>query len=311
MKRIDKAFPALPKKATLNAIPKWVPTATVRRTMNRQMPALRRSVGAPSRDITTRPILMQDHIIDGHAAQIRVRRYFPASQSAPLRAQLFFHGGGFFAGTLWAVEEYCKALCDRADCIVLSVEYHLAPEHPFPEGLMDCYCALKWAWESADLLHIDRGAVSISGDSAGGNFAAVIAQILRDEGEISLASQVLIYPMVDFSEGTSGLRRFGLDRAANVMMDWYLGTPADPLNPRVSPLHSDSLRNLPRTLVVTAQFDPLQPQAEAYAHALDAAGVDVTWLHYLNTYHGFIDQTGTAPQGSDLASEVAAFLTAQ
>ncbi len=309
MLMIEKMFPETPPDPAyhLKPIPKWIPLATIRKNMDRRLPLLRKSMGGDSRDVTTRPILMQDHIIDGDKSKIRVRRYFPDGDAKPRQAQLFLHGGGFFGGTIFAVEEYCKGLSDRADCVVLSVEYHLAPEHPFPEGLMDCYNALRWAWSKSEALGIDRSRFSISGDSAGGNFAAAICLMARDEGEIELCAQIPLYPLVDFL-ATASPAGPSMDRVADIMYGWYIRDQQDKADPRVSPIRAKSLQGLPRAMVVICEMDGLKDQGRAYAQALSDAGVESALVLYKNTPHGFIDNTGTKEQGLDLIREVVRFL---
>ena len=309
MKYIEKQFaPPEPGALRRKAVPKWVPMTAIRRSMDRELPQLRRMMGAKSKDVTLRPVLMQDHIIDGRSKNIRVRRYFPAAPSAPRKGVLFFHGGGFFGGTITAVEEYCKALSDRADCVVISVEYHLAPEFPYPEGIEDCYCALKWAWAHADALGIDRARMAVNGDSAGGNFSAVIAQWALRDGEIALMAQVLIYPLVDFTRGISPIVGHGMDRPATIVTHWYTGDGVDLADPNLSPIRAASLAGLPPALIAVAERDALCAQGSEYAEALSDAGVDSTLILYKNTNHGFIDHTGVLDQGLDLAQEVAGFL---
>ncbi len=306
---IEKMFPEPPQSpgAPMKPIPKWVPTATIRKNMDKRLPMMRKAMGGDSRDVTTRPILMQDHIIDGYAAKIRVRRYFPEGDPRPRQAQLFLHGGGFFGGTIFAVEEYCKGLADRADCVVLSVEYHLAPEHPFPEGLMDCHSALLWAWHHADALGIDQARFSVSGDSAGGNFAAALCLMARDQGEIKLCAQILLYPLTDFVAPASPAGS-GMDRASAVIYGWYLKDFKDLSDPRVSPVRAKHLGGLPRAMVVICEQDGLKDQGRAYAQALSDAGVESALVLYKNTPHAFIDNTGTTEQGLDLIREVVRFL---
>lgn len=311
MQRKEKNFPASEAASMppVKPIPRWVSDAAIKKRMDRQLSVMRKSMGGTSRDITTRVIWMQDHLIEGYREQIKLRRYWPAGEPKPRKLHLFLHGGGWFGGSLWAVEEYLKGLADRADAVVLSVEYSLAPEHPFPEGLMDGYEALKWAWERAEQLSADRARFSISGDSAGGNLAAAIAIMARDEGQIKLESQVLIYPVLDLTlPGAASPLGPLMTRPSMVMARWYLGDFDELADPRVSPMQAKSHSRLPRALVAVCEFDGLRRQGEAYAEALSEAGVDATLITYKNTQHGFIDNTGTQDQALDLIREVVRFL---
>lgn len=311
MRFIEKQFPApdMGQMPPMKPIPRWVSYASVKRKMDNQLPTLRKAMGGNSRDITTRAILMQDHIIDGFKDKIKVRRYWPEGGHGPRKLQLFLHGGGWFGGTLWAVEEYCKGLSDRADCMVLSAEYHLAPEHPFPEGLMDCHKALEWTWDRADQIGADQENFSISGDSAGGNYAAAISIMARDEGRIKLKSQVLLYPCVDMTpSGMASPLGKGMLATSRAMTEWYLKDFTDTSDPRVSPIRASSLKDLPKAMVAVCEFDGLKDQGVAYAQALSDAGVDVTCILYRNTPHAFIDDTGVKPQGLDLIREVVKFI---
>ena len=153
-------------------------------------------MGGDPRDITTRPIIINNETIQGYKNEMGVRIYSPEGDTIrPL--MMFYHGGGWIGGSLKAVEEYCKAVSDQADCVVISVDYHLAPEHPFPEGLEDSYTAIKWAVANRNRLHIDEKRIIVSGDSAGGNFSAVICLMAREKKEFSIWKQILIYPGTD------------------------------------------------------------------------------------------------------------------
>lgn len=292
--------------------PKFDTYEAFKKHMDGQVGFMRKMMGGVSRDITRRPILMEDIQVKGYDGDIKVRVYTPKGEGAGRKFMLYIHGGGWMGGSLWAVEEYCKAIADRADAVVASVEYHLAPEHPFPWGLMDSYAALEWAWDHADTLGIDRERFSISGDSAGGNYSAAIALMARDGGKIKLENEILLYPAVVLAGegfvGPGGPSTDPINDAGRVMYDWYVqdGTPSS--DPRISPLLAEDLTGLPRTMIVACELDGLRFQNKEYADKLDASGVEVTYLFFKGTPHAFIDNTGVDAQAEDLINEVVTFL---
>ena len=240
----------------------------------------------------------------------------PASTARTPRATLptivFFHGGGFVLGDLDTHDNQCRALCREAEAVVLSVDYRLAPEHPFPAAPEDCFAATRWAAEHVDELGGDAGRIAVAGDSAGGNLAAVTALMARDAGGPALAAQLLIYPGTDFVGGypseTENAEGFFLTRAD---MEWFREqyvAGADPTDPRLSPVHAPDLAGLPPAVVVTAEFDPLRDQGDAYARALEEAGVHVIKRSYGGLIHGFFDLGALSPACAEAAHEVCADL---
>jgi acetyl esterase len=234
--------------------------------------------------------------IAGAAGPIRARHYAPAGVTAGAPLLVFFHGGGYVVGDLDTHDEPCRVLCRFAGVHVLSIEYRLAPENPFPAGLEDAIAATKWAQANAGRFAADPGRIAVAGDSAGGNFAAVTARELARQGEAVPALQVLIYPGTDFVATTHSTELFGegffLTRES---MDWcvghYLPPDADRADPRLSPLRAPDLQGLPPAIVLTAAFDPLRDEGEAYAEALRAAGNRVVLVRAPGLIHGFINLT--------------------
>ncbi len=271
----------------------------------------RKSMGGVSRPVATRSILIRDVIIDGHSGKLRLRIYCPDAEQHDRPGLLYIHGGGWFGGTIWGPEEFLKAVSDVCDAVVVSVDYALAPEHPFPAGLYDCRAAAHWFNANADALGVTG--ISVAGDSAGGNIAAGLCLLLRDEGARWLKNQFLLYPAVGFTEQWLTTPDQGDDEEeclpfairqnwpAKVIRDWYLGDMADCANPYVSPICAQSLSDLPPAVVVTCEYDGLQAQGAAYAERLSADGVPTRLWHFESTFHGFADDTGTDPQGLDLA----------
>ncbi|MFB6296440.1 MAG: alpha/beta hydrolase [Halobacteriales archaeon] len=242
--------------------------------------------------------------------------YTPEGEG-PFPVLTFYHGGGWVIGTLDTHEPICRALAGAADCVVVSVDYRLAPEHPFPAALEDCYAATRWVSDNAATLHADPDRVAVGGDSAGGNLAAAVAQACRDHGGPELVHQLLVYPVTDHAFDTDSYAEnaegYFLTRAD---MEWfwdhYLDSRFDGNNPYASPLRARDLGGLPPASVVTAGFDPLRDEGIAYAKRLDAAGVAVEHHHYDGAIHGFFGMLvePEIPQARDAVETTAADLRA-
>ena len=250
---------------------------------------------------------VEDSMIDGPAGPIPVRIYRPSAASAPVHVH--FHGGGWVIGDLDTHDRDCREICVGADCIVVAVDYRLAPEHIFPAAPEDCYAAFCWATANVDSLGALPGPVSVGGDSAGGNLAAAVALMARDRNGPAIAMQLLIYPVTDATmESTSYRDNADGYLLSRTMMSWFwdhycpdLAMRADPL---ASPITAEDLSGLPPALVMTAEFDPLRDEGEAYAERLKAAGVEVEVRRFDGLVHGFFSQAGmieAAREGVDLA----------
>lgn len=250
---------------------------------------------------------VEDLMIDGPDSSIPVRIYRPSAAPAPVHVH--FHGGGWVIGDLETHDRDCREICVGADCIVVAVDYRLAPEHIFPAAPEDCYAALCWATANLDSLCALPGAVSVGGDSAGGNLAAAVALMARDRSGPAIAMQLLIYPVTDATMESGSYR----DNAngyllSRTMMSWFwdhycpdLALRADPL---ASPITAEDLTGLPPALIMTAEFDPLRDEGEAYAERLIAADVEVEVRRFDGLVHGFFSQAGVieaAREGVDLA----------
>ena len=234
---------------------------------------------------------VSDLSIPGAAGDIAARHYRPENDVVcPLL--MYFHGGGWVVADLDTHDNLCRLICRDAGIHVLSVDYRLAPEHPAPAGLDDAYAAYRWALEHGADLGTRPGAVAVGGDSAGGNLATVVARRGRDDG-VPAAMQLLLYPVTDLQGGTRSMTLFatGFFLTAHDM-DWcreqYLGgSQLDASDPRVSPLLAEDLAGLPRALVVTAGFDPLRDEGEAYAERMRDAGVNVDLRRMSSLIHAF------------------------
>lgn len=253
---------------------------------------MRRATDAASMS-RPRPVVDADNetfSIPGRDGPIRARRYVPDSDG-PHALILYLHGGGFVFGNIDTHHDVNNRLCLDTGAQVIAVDYRLAPENPFPAGVNDVVDSLHWVARNYGSFGVDPQKIFVLGDSAGGNFAAVAAQVARDEG-MNLAGQVLIYPVVDFRdiEYESRLTRaagYGLTQAD---MWWYrtqyLGDEGDGSDLRASPLANETLSGLAPAFVMTAGYDPLHSEGEEYAHRLKSAGVEVEYLHLPGANHG-------------------------
>jgi len=224
-------------------------------------------------------------------SNLRARAYYPDTELLkPLL--VYYHGGGWVIGDLDTHDHICRKLAREVNCVVLSVDYQLAPEHPFPEPLNDCYAALEWAVANAVELGIDPNRIAVGGDSAGGNLSAAVAIRARDEAGPELLMQLLIYPVTcsdmtqrSFEENADG---YMLTRDAMAWFwDHYIRDQQDRSNPLAAPLFLENFNNLPAAHIITAEFDPLRDEGEAYARQLSNAGVAVTCIRYDGVIHGF------------------------
>jgi acetyl esterase len=227
---------------------------------------------------------------------------------------VFFHGSGFVVCSLDTHDGICRNLCAGTGCVVVSVDYRLAPEAKFPAAPDDCLAATRWAVANAAALGADPGRVFVAGDSAGGNLAAVTALRIRDEGGPALLGQLLIYPVTDYYDpGTPSMvenaEGYGLGRAGMIWFwDHYLRTPADGAHPHASPLRAGRLDGLPPALVVTAEFDPLRDEGEYYAERLRQAGVPTEMKRWDGMNHGFFFWPGVVDRAGAAMDEACAWV---
>jgi acetyl esterase len=258
--------------------------------------------------------VVEERQIPGAAGDLPARIYTPQGRG-PFPVLVYFHGGGWVIGNLEAYDATCRALANAAGCIVVAMEYRLAPEHKFPAAPEDCYAAARWVAANATALGGDPARMAIGGDSAGGNLTAVVAQMARERGGPSFVLQLLVYPVTDYHFDTASYREnaddYLLTKDAMVWFwNHYLRSAADGQNPLASPLRADSLRGLPPALVLTAEFDPLRDEGEAYATRLREAGVPVTLTRYNGMIHGFFSLGHVFDQGQKAMAEAGAALRA-
>ena len=246
--------------------------------------------------------------VEGPGGDLRLRIYRPAGQG-PFPLLAFFHGSGFVLCSLDTHDGMCRHLCAGAGCVVVSVDYRLAPEHKYPAGLDDCVFATRWIAEHAAELEGDADRLAVAGDSAGGNLAAAAALCIRDLAGPRLIGQLLIYPVTDYhTPGTPSYDEnadgYGLTRDTMVWFwDHYLTDPSEAANPYVSPLRAHDLANLPPALVVTAEYDPLRDEGEYYAEKLRAAGTPTITSRWDGMNHGFFFWVGRVDKAGEAMAE--------
>ncbi|WP_430487725.1 alpha/beta hydrolase [Priestia flexa] len=289
---------------------------------NVSIEAIRASMGWLNRDVTTTEITTELISIPSKEHNIPARIYRPISNGI-LPAVVFFHGGGFIGGSLKTVENPCKALAEKAQAAVVSVDYRLAPEHPFPAGLEDCLATVSWVHENAENLGINKEQLAVCGDSAGGNLAAVCSLLDSQQGTNRIKYQALIYPVVNPGRIDTEDHRWDINEyevfhhhelikgvilalagSSSMLNKLYL-QGADVTDIRVSPLLADDLNGLPETLIINAEYDYLRLQAEAYARKLARSGVKTKMIQYKGMDHAFIDKIGDYPQAEDCINEIA------
>ena len=244
---------------------------------------------------------VENRTVPGSAGEIPVRIYTPVG-TAPFPVLVYFHGGGWVIGNLDTHDGICRSLANRVGCLVVSVDYRLAPEHTFPAAPEDCYAATRWLAEHAGSLGGDKGRIAVGGDSAGGNLAAVVALMARDRGGPKLAFQLLVYPATDTDFETRSYREnsegYFLTRADMVWFwNHYAPRDEDRRNPYAAPLRAASLRGLPPALVITAEFDPLCDDGNAYAARLREDGVPVRLSQQDGLIHGFFQMGAVIDRG--------------
>jgi acetyl esterase/lipase len=245
----------------------------------------------PDRD----DVAMDDRLVPGPAGapQVPIRIYTPKAGGDALRPAVFeIHGGGFLLGSIDMMDPWCQNVAARLGAVVVSVEYRLAPEDPFPAGLEDCYAALCWTADQAAAIGIDAERIAIAGQSAGGGLAAATALLARDRGGPQLCFQLLEIPELDDRLDTPSMRAFTdtpLWNRPNAVWSWrhYLGADAeDPVSPYAAPARAEDLGGLPPAYVSTMEFDPLRDEGILYALGLMQAGVSVELHSYPGTFHG-------------------------
>ena len=252
---------------------------------------------------------VEDRVLGGPAQAIPVRIYRPLIADN-LPALMFFHGGGFVICDLESHDRQCRNLANQSGCVVIAVDYRLAPEHAFPAAIEDGYAATRYVAEHPTEFGIDANRIAVGGDSAGGNLATVVALMARDRGGPALRFQLLVYPVTDFEDRSPSAREYGSDHFLTLdLMQWftdsYLPIVADRRAPYASPMHASDVRGLPPALVITAECDPVRDQGEAYARKLQQAGVPVELKRYEGMIHPFFNLAGIIDGGREAIAHAA------
>ena len=258
-------------------------------------------------------VAIADRTIPGPGGDLPVRTYTP-SKAGVHRLVVHFHGGGWVVGSVGQADHLASSIAARADAVVVSVDYRLAPGHRFPSAVDDCDAALRWAAGHATALGADPARIGVVGESAGGNLAAVVCLLARDRNGPQISHQALLYPVTDVSRPPDDPRHARTPVLTTGDMAFfrerYLGSDGDPSDPRVSPLLAPDHRGLPPALVQVAEHDPLRADGVRYAAALRAAGVPVRFTEYVGMPHGYLNLPGlcrSAPQAlSEVCTEIAA-----
>lgn len=234
----------------------------------------------------------EERTIPSRGGPLPVRIYRPLAQSPRAPLMVFFHGGGWMVGSLRSYDAAVRRLAAKTGCVIVSVGYRLAPESVFPAAVEDSWDAFTWSSDHAGELSADNAKMVVCGDSAGGNLSAAIAQMCLDSGRYRIALQVLIYPSTDMSRSWPSFERNGKGNmltaaAVEMFVNQYAPDPADRLDPRASPMRRRNLAGLPRALIVSAEFDPLVDDNQAYAERLEQAGVPVRYVCFPGMIHPF------------------------
>ncbi len=253
----------------------------------------------------------EDRVIPGpDGTELPIRIYWAEVTDEARPVVVFFHGGGWVIGGIDSHDGQVREMVNRTGMVFVSVDYRLAPEAKFPAAAEDCYAATQWVAENAADIGADAARLGVAGDSAGGNLAAVVAQMARDRGGPAIAHQLLVYPCCDMdSNAWPSQTENGFDYfLTKESMDWFYDQYADVAdrdNPYASPIRADSLSGLPPACVITAEYDPLRDEGEVYGAALQEAGVACEVHRYDGMLHGFFGMTLAIP-GAVAAQETAA-----
>ena len=259
----------------------------------REMEDMDTLIQSPAPDISA----LQDLTIPGPAGRIPIRVYTPNSPTSKLGsavslpALVFYHGAGWVSGGLHSHDNLCKSLAAKSGCLVVAVDFRLAPEHKFPAGLEDALTAYEWVRANADSIGADAARIAVGGESTGGNLAAAVSLLARDKGNTP-DYQLLMYPLLDLSRQTASRQAFDGYGMPMGMLDWcagqYLNSPAENTRFEASPIRAADLTGLPETHIICGDFDPVIDECAAYVDRLKAANVKVRFSRYENMIHSFI-----------------------
>lgn len=265
-----------------------------------------------SRSMTGVPVevaSVDDRTLDTDAGAVRVRVFTPESDG-PVPIMMYFHGGGYVKGGLDETDAFCRRLARTTGNVVVSVDYRLAPEHPYPAALGDAYRCSLWAYQNAGALGGTEDSFGVCGESAGGNLAAVICLLARSGQEIEISRQILLQPVVDF---TLSFPSIGMPASECLVpredLAWYYEEyySGDTRDFRVSPIFADDLSGLPPALIITAEHDTLRDEGKAYADRLESSGVTTQYSCYNGMIHGFLQMAGLVDEAQAAIDEISPF----
>ena len=252
---------------------------------------------------------VENLMIPGPKGEIPIRLYYP-SGDPPFAVLVYFHGGGWVMGDLDTHHGVCHALAKQSSCLVVSVDYRLAPEHRYPAAVEDAYAATSWVAQHTDAIQANPDRLAVGGDSAGGHLAAVVALMARDRNGPRIDLQALIYPITDFNFSTpSYIENKEGYMLTSDLMKWFwnhfIEDEGQANDPYVSPLRAKNFSDLPQALIITAEYDPLRDEGQAYGKKLQEAGVNVTLSRYPGMIHGFIRMTARLDKAKEALDEIA------
>lgn len=293
------------------------------------IPFLRDMMGFPNLNLNTKEIITKYETLenDGHTFGLW-HYYLRKGKTEPKSCLIYIHGGGWLGGSIYTIENPCKLITELADAVVFNVEYDLAPEVKFPGNLNECYAAVKHVYEHAEEYGIDKNKISIAGDSAGGNLCAAMCLKDRDEGNHYISQAVLLYPAVTFGRNAAegyewredayeispehqapicGSLMLGkpMDLEGSLESECYFEKVTDASHPYASPMMAESFEGLPKTIIMTAEYDGLRQQGEFYGAQLAKAGVDTTVYRYCGCTHAILDRLGYQPQTEEICMTIA------
>src|ERR687889_2235617 len=254
---------------------------------------------------------VEDKTLDTVAGPVKARVFTPEN-NGPLPIMMYFHGGGYVKGGVGEPDAFCRRLAKTTRNVVVSVDYRLAPENPYPAALDDAHSSTLWAYEHAEALGGTQERFTVCGESAGGNLATVVCLMARSSEDVRIAHQILLQPVVDFT-----LSFPSIDMSASECLvpredlawyyEEYYGTDADTRDFRVSPIFADDLTGLPPALIITAEHDTLRDEAKAYADRLKSSGVRVQYSCYDGMVHGFLQMAGLVDEAQEAIDEISLF----
>jgi acetyl esterase len=252
---------------------------------------------------------VEDASVSTDAGAVGIRVFKPETDG-PVPIMMYFHGGGYVKGGLDETDAFCRRLARTTGNVAVSVDYRLTPEHPFPAALDDAYACSLWAYDNAEALGATKGSFSVSGESAGGNLAAVACLLARSDEKVEISRQILLQPVVDF---TLSFPSIGMPASECLVprddLAWYYEEyySGDTRDFRVSPVFADDLSSLPPALIITAEHDTLRDEGKAYADRLASSGVRTRYSCYNGMIHGFLQMAGLVDEAQQAIDEIAAF----